>query len=64
MVIKIILLMEKFDFDDTQTSGIVWSTHLAIRDACIELKSEMNCSDRFIIELLTSIIHQIEKDGL
>lgn len=56
--------MSEFEFDDTNTSGIWWSTNLAIRDACAELKKDTNCSDGKIVELLRSIVKSIEKDGL
>ena len=56
--------MDRFNFDDTQTAGIWWSTNVAIKDACIELKTETRCSDTEIIELMKSIISSIEKDGL
>ncbi len=56
--------MKDFEFDDTQTSGIWWSTNLSIRDACNELKLETNCDDLEIIGLLRSIANSIEKEGL
>ena len=56
--------MNQFEFDDTQTAGIWWSTNLAIRDACIELKSETKCPDSDIISLLKSITNSIEQNGL
>ena len=36
-------LMAKFNFDDTETSGIWWSTNVSIRDLCVELKADTNC---------------------
>ena len=56
--------MDNFEFDDTNTSGIWWSTNIAIKDACIELKSETNCPDEDVILLLRSIANSIENDGL
>tara|TARA_B100000700_G_scaffold331636_1_gene466339 strand:- start:1766 stop:1936 length:171 start_codon:yes stop_codon:yes gene_type:complete len=56
--------MDEFEFDDTQTSGIWWSTNLAINDACVELKAETNCSDKRIIDLLKKIIANIESNGI
>ena len=55
--------MGKFDFDDTNSTGIWWSTNVAIKDACVELQQETNCSNEDIIELLRSIANTIEKDG-
>ena len=56
--------MSEFDFDDTETSGIWWSTNVAIRDLCIELKVETSSEDHRIVDLLRCIAHSIEKDGL
>ena len=56
--------MSNFDFDDTQASGIWWSTHVSIRDLCAELKQETLCSDKEIIELLRSISDSIELNSL
>ena len=56
--------MENFLFDDTETSGIWWSTNLAIRDACAELKKDTSCADDKIIQLLNSIAESIKIDGL
>ena len=56
--------MDEFDFDDTKTSGIWWSTNLAIRDACTELKQETKCQDSEIICLLRTISESIAKDGI
>ena len=55
--------MENFNFEDTQTAGIWWSTHLAIKDACIELKKETQCDDEEIINLLKSISDYIKREG-
>ena len=52
------------EFDDTQTSGIWWSTHLAIKDACLELKEETNCKNQEIVSLIRSIADSIEKEGI
>ena len=56
--------MSKFDFDDTETSGIWWSTNVSIRDLCLELKDDTGCDDSEIVELLISISKSIEKNGL
>ena len=57
-------LMSKFSFDDTETSGIWWSTNVSIRDLCLELKEDTNCDDSEIVELLRSIAESIEVNGL
>ena len=56
--------MPKFDFDDTETSGIWWSTNVSIRDLCIELREDTSCDDIKIVELLRSIAKSIEVNGL
>ena len=56
--------MSKFHFDDTETSGIWWSTNVSIRDICVELKEETSCNDNEVVELLRSIANSIEVDGL
>ncbi|AIQ97185.1 hypothetical protein [Prochlorococcus sp. MIT 0801] len=56
--------MSKFSFDDTETSGIWWSTNVSIRDLCVELKVDTSCSDSEIVELLRSIAKSIEVNGL
>ena len=56
--------MSKFEFDDTETSGIWWSTNVSIRDLCVELKDDSNCNDVDIVELLRSIANSIEANGL
>ena len=56
--------MTQFNFDDTETSGIWWSTNVSIRDLCIELKSDTNCEDSEIVALLRSIAYSIEVNGL
>ena len=56
--------MAQFNFDDTETSGIWWSTNVSIRDLCIELKDETNCDDSEIVEFLISIAKSIEVSGL
>ena len=57
-------LMSKFNFDDTETSGIWWSTNVSIRDLCVELKADTSCGDSEIAELLRSIAKSIEVNGL
>ena len=56
--------MSKFKFDDTETSGIWWSTNVSIRDLCIELQQDTNCRNDEVVELLRSIANSIEDDGL
>jgi len=56
--------MSRFDFDDTETSGIWWSTNVSIRDLCIDLKEDTGCDNNEIVELLRSIAKSIEMNGL
>ena len=56
--------MPNFNFDDTETSGIWWSTYVSIRDLCVELKEDTSCDDTDIIELLMSTAKSIEVNGL
>ena len=56
--------MSKYTFDDTETSGIWWSTNVSIRDLCVELKADTSCADTEIVELLRSIAKSIEMNGL
>tara|TARA_B100001029_G_scaffold87626_1_gene71836 strand:- start:403 stop:573 length:171 start_codon:yes stop_codon:yes gene_type:complete len=56
--------MSKFNFDDTETSGIWWSTNVSIRDICLELKEDTNCDNSEIVELLRYIASTIEVNGL
>ena len=56
--------MSNFNFDDTETSGIWWSTNVAIRDLCLELKEDTGCHDNEIVEFLSSIAKSIEVNGL
>ena len=56
--------MTNFQFDDTETSGIWWSTNVAIRDLCVELKDDTGCKDKDIVELIRSIANSIEASGL
>ena len=55
--------MSKFEFDDTETSGIWWSTNVSIRDLCVELKEETRCNNEDIITLLRTIANSIENNG-
>ena len=57
-------LMTRFNFDDTENSGIWWSTNVSIRDICVELKDDTSCDDSDIVELLRSIAKSIEVNGL
>ena len=56
--------MPKFNFDDSETSWIWWSTNVSIRDLCVELKDDTSCDDIEIVELLRSIANSIEVSGL
>ncbi|WP_187152565.1 hypothetical protein [Prochlorococcus marinus] len=56
--------MTQFQFDDSETSGIWWSTNVSIRDLCVELKEDTSCNDNEIVELLRSIAKSIELNGL
>ena len=56
--------MDNYYFDDTKASGIWWSTNVAIRDSCSELKQDTSCSDTEIASLLRSIADSIEAYGL
>ena len=56
--------MSRFEFDDTETSGIWWSTNVSIRDICIELQQETGCNNTEVVELLRSIANSIEVSGL
>tara|TARA_B100000945_G_scaffold268632_1_gene229179 strand:+ start:368 stop:538 length:171 start_codon:yes stop_codon:yes gene_type:complete len=56
--------MTNFQFDDTETSGIWWSTNVSIRDLCVELKDDTGCNDKEIVSLLRSIANSIEINGL
>ena len=56
--------MSKFYFDDTETSGIWWSTNVSIRDLCVDLKDDTGCDDSEIVDLLRSIANSIEMNGL
>ena len=56
--------MTDFDFDDTETSGIWWSTNVSIRDLCVELKEDTDCNNEDIVGLLRAIANSIEESGL
>ena len=56
--------MSKFDFDDTNSTGIWWSTNVAIKDELIGLKEDTKCDDTEIVELLRCIAKNIEDYGL
>ena len=56
--------MTKFQFDDTETSGIWWSTNISIKDLCVELQQDTCCKDNDIAELLRTIASSIENYGL
>ena len=54
----------RFEWDDTNSAGIWWSTNVSIRDECILLKEDTQCEDSDIVELLRSIAQNIEDNGL
>ena len=56
-------MSERFQWDDTNSSGIWWSTNVSIRDECILLE-DTQCEDSDIVELLRSIAQNIEDNGL
>ena len=57
-------MSDRFEWDDTNSSGIWWSTNVSIRDECILLKEDTECHDSDIVELLRSIAKNIEDNGL
>ena len=57
-------MSERFEWDDTNSSGIWWSTNIRIRDECLLLKEDTQCEDSDIVELLRSIAQNIEDNGL
>ena len=57
-------MSERFQWDDTNSSGIWWSTIVSIRDECILLKEDTQCKDSDIVEFLRSIAQNIEENGL
>ena len=57
-------MSERFEWDDTNSSGIWWSTNLSIIDKCILLKEDTKCEDSDIVELLRSIAQNIEDNGI
>ena len=57
-------MSERFELDDTNSSGIWLSTNVSIRDECILLKKDTRCEDSDIVELLRSIAQNIEDNGL
>ena len=57
-------MSDRFEWDDTNSSGIWWSTNVSIRDECILLKEDTKCDDKDIVALLRSIAKNIEDNGL
>ena len=57
-------MSERFELDDTNSSGIWLSTNVSIRDECNLLKEDTQCEDSDIVELLRSIAQNIEDNGL
>ena len=57
-------MSNRFEWDDTNSSGIWWSTNVSIRDECILLNEDTQCEDSDIVELLRSIAQNIEDNGL
>ena len=49
-------MSNRFEWDDTNSSGIWWSTNVSIRDECILLKEDTQCEDSDIVELLRSCL--------
>ena len=47
-------MTDRFEWDDTNSSGIWWSTNVSIRDECILLKEDTECEDNDICLLYTS----------
>ena len=43
-------MSNRFEWDDTNSSGIWWSTNVSIRDECILLKEDTQCEDSDIVE--------------
>ena len=57
-------MSNRFEWDDTNSSGIWWSTNESIIDECIVLKEDTQSEDSDIVELLRSIAQNIEDNGL
>ena len=57
-------MSKRFEWDDTNSSGIWWSTNVSIIDECLLLKEDTDCNDSDIVELLRSIAENIEENGL
>ena len=57
-------MSNRFEWDDTNSSGIWGSTNVSIRAECILLKEDTQCEDSDIVELLRSIAQNIEDNGL
>jgi len=57
-------MSDRFEWDDTYSSGIWWSTNVSIRDECILLIEYTHCEDSDIVDLLRSIAQNIEDNGL
>ena len=57
-------MSDRFEWDDTNSSGIWWSTNVSIIDECNLLKEDTQCDDSDIVELLRSIAQNIEDNGL
>ena len=51
-------MSERFEWDDTNSSGIWWSTNVSIRDECILLKEDTQCEDADIVDFL-GVLHKI-----
>ena len=57
-------MSKRFEWDDTNSSGIWGSTNVSIKDECLLLKEDTDCNDSDIVELLRSIADNIEENGL
>ena len=57
-------MSERFQWDDTNSSGMWWITNVSIRDEFILLKEDTQCEDSDNVELLRRIAQHIEDNGL
>ena len=57
-------MSNRFEWDETNSSGIWCSSNVSIRDECILLKEDSRCEESDIVELLRSIAQNIEDNGL
>ena len=57
-------MSDRFEWDDTNSSGIWWCTFVSIWDDCILLKEDTECDDSDFVELVRIIAKYIEDNGL